>query len=60
MDAEKLVAVIRQLTPEQLEAVGEFIDLLNGKASGRPSSPFIDAAREFMDAHPELLRRLAK
>jgi hypothetical protein len=59
MAAEHLADVIGSLTPEQQQSVRQFIDFLKGKEP--PSaSPFLTAADEFIDQHPELLRRLAQ
>ena len=59
MAAEHLADVIGSLTPEQQEYVRQFIDFLKGKESS-PSSAFLMAVDEFIDRHPELLRRLAQ
>jgi hypothetical protein len=59
MAAENLAAVINSLTPEQQESVKQFVDFLRRKGS-TPSSPFLAAVEEFIDQHPELLRRLAQ
>ena len=59
MAAENLVEVIGSLTPEEQASVKQFIDFLKSRASS-PSSPFLAAVDEFIDQHPELLRRLAQ
>ena len=59
MAAENLAAVISSLTPEEQESVRQFIEFLKRKGSS-PSSPFLAATEEFIDEHPELLRRLAQ
>ncbi len=59
MAAENLAAVISSLTPDEQESVQQFIDFLKGTRSPR-SSPFLAAVDEFIDQHPELLRRLAQ
>jgi hypothetical protein len=59
MAAENLAAVINSLTPEQQESVKQFVEFLRRKGS-TPSSPFLAAVEEFIDQHPELLRRLAQ
>jgi hypothetical protein len=56
MAAENLADVIGSLTPEEQETVKQFIAFLKS----RPSSPFLGAVDEFIDQHPELLRRLAQ
>ena len=59
MAAENLVDVISSLTPQEQEAVMEFVEFLKRKGSS-PSSPFLAAVDEFIDQHSELLRRLAR
>jgi hypothetical protein len=59
MTAESLADIIRSLTPEQQESVKQFVEYLKRRPSA-PSSPFLTAAEEFIDQHPELLRRLAQ
>ena len=59
MAAEKLFDAIMSLTPEEQRSVQEFVEFLKQKGSS-PSSPFLSAVDEFIDQHPELLRRLAK
>jgi hypothetical protein len=59
MAAENLADVISALTPEEQEAVKQFVDFLKRKGS-LPASPFLAAVEEFVDQHPELLRRLAR
>ncbi len=59
MAAENLADVIGLLTPEEQESVKQFIDFLKAKGAP-PSSPFLAAVDEFIDQHPELLRRLAQ
>ncbi len=59
MAVENLADAISSLTPEQQESVRQFIEFLKRKGSS-PSSPFLAAVDEFIDQHPELLRRLAQ
>jgi hypothetical protein len=59
MAAESLAEAISSLTPEEQESVKQFIEFLRRKAPS-PSSPFLAAVDEFIDQHPELLRRLAQ
>jgi hypothetical protein len=59
MAVENLADAIRSLTPEEQESVKQFIEFLKRKGSS-PSSPFLAAVDEFIDQHPELLRRLAQ
>ena len=49
--------LFESLTPSEKEAVLQFIGFLRGKS--RPESPFMAAVDEFIEQHPELLRRLA-
>jgi hypothetical protein len=57
--ADNLVEVISSLTPEEQESVRQFVQFLKRKGSA-PSSPFLAAVEQFIDQHPELLRRLAQ
>ena len=59
MATENLADVISSLTPEEREAVKQFVEFLKRKELS-PSSPFLAAVDEFIDQHPELLRRLAQ
>jgi hypothetical protein len=59
MAAENLSDIIGSLTPDEQESVRQFVEFLKRKTSSS-SSPFLSAAEEFMDQHPELLRRLAQ
>jgi len=58
MAAENLAEAISLLTPEEQESVKQFVEFLKGRSSS--SSPFLAAVDEFIDQHPELLRRLAQ
>jgi hypothetical protein len=60
MQAQSLSELLNALTPEQQAAVREFVEFLTRKSRPRPDSPFLAAIDEFMDEHPELLRRLAQ
>jgi hypothetical protein len=56
---ENILDLVKTLTPQEQDAVRQFIDCLKNK--GRiPTSPFLAAIDEFIDQHPELLRRLAQ
>jgi len=56
---ENILDLVKTLTPQEQDAVREFIDCLKNK--GRTTtSPFLAAIDEFIDQHPELLRRLAQ
>ena len=58
MSVVELIQTIESLTPQQQEAVSAFVHYLkNPKTSA--GSPFVHAAEEFMDEHPELMRLLA-
>jgi hypothetical protein len=59
MAAQNLADVITSLTPEEQESVKQFVDFLKRKGPS-PSSQFLTAVDEFIDQHPELLRRLAQ
>jgi hypothetical protein len=59
MAAGNLADVINSLTPEEQESVEQFVQFLKRKGSPS-SSPFLAAVDEFIDQHPELLRRLAQ
>ena len=54
-----LAQIVNALTPEQQAAVREFIEFLQGRDKS-PSTDFLAAVDEFIDEHPELLRRLAQ
>jgi len=56
--AANLLEAINSLNPDEQEAVRQFIEFLHHKGA-RSSSPFLAAVDEFMEQHPELLRRLA-
>jgi hypothetical protein len=61
MAAESLTEVVLSLTPQEQDAVRQFIDYLKRRdASARFQSPFLRAADEFIAEHPELLQRLAQ
>jgi len=60
MKPENLTEIIRALTPEEQAAVREFIEFLKRKTPSPSDSPFLEAINEFMDEHPDLLRRLAQ
>jgi hypothetical protein len=57
MATENLADAIRSLTAEEQESVKQFVEFLKRKS---PSSQFLAAVDEFIDQHPELLRRLAQ
>jgi recombinational DNA repair protein (RecF pathway) len=61
MATESLAEVVLSLTPQEQDAVRQFIDYLKRReASVRSPSPFLQAADEFMAQHPELLQRLSQ
>jgi hypothetical protein len=57
--AENILDLVKTLTPQEQDAVREFINCLKNK-DHTPKSPFLAAIDEFIDQHPELLRRLAE
>src|SRR5215468_1406196 len=57
-ELNQIVAELAQLPAEKQAVVREFILWL--KRKDEEQSPFLDAIDEFMDEHPELLRRLAQ
>jgi hypothetical protein len=59
MPDENLAELIRSLTPAEQESVRLFVEFLKRRGSA-PSSLFLAAVDEFVDQHPELLRRLAQ
>ena len=59
MSDQELTAIVHSLTSEEQGAVREFIDFLKRRSS-QQDSRFRSAVDEFMDQHPELLRRLAQ
>lgn len=60
MPQENLADIVRTLTPEEQAAVREFVDFLKQKKQPSSDSRFLAAIDEFMDEHPDLLRRLAQ
>jgi hypothetical protein len=59
MAAENLADLISKLTPDEQRSVKEFVQFLKQRDSSR-ASPFLAAVDEFIEQHPELLRRLAQ
>ena len=59
MSAQELTAIVDSLTSEEQAAVLEFIEFLKS-GSSQQDSRFRSAVDEFIDQHPELLRRLAQ
>ncbi len=57
MPTENLTELIRELSPQQQDSVREFVLFLKQRGS---SEPFLAAVDEFIEQHPELLRRLAQ
>ncbi len=61
MATASLAEVVRSLTPQEQDAVRQFIDYLKRRDdSVRSQSLFLQAADEFIAQHPELLQRLAQ
>lgn len=59
MAAQNLADLINALSPEQQESVRQFVEFLRHRETGE-RTPFLTAVDEFIDQHPELLRRLAQ
>lgn len=59
MAADGLIEIVDKLTAEEQAAVREFIEFLR-HGTRRQQGPFLKAIDEFIDEHPELLRRLAQ
>ena len=59
MSAQDLAKTLDSLTQEQQDSVVAFIEFLKSKTAPTPS-PYAAAVNEFIDEHPELLRRLAQ
>jgi len=57
--ATNLVDAINALSADEQEAVRQFVQFLQSKGTPSPS-PFLAAVDEFVEQHPELLRRLAQ
>jgi hypothetical protein len=55
MAAESLTELVSNLTPQEADAVREFIAYLK-----RRDNDFLAAADEFIKQHPDLLQRLAQ
>jgi len=58
MAKDNLRQAIDSLTQDQQESVLQFIEFLRKKESSQ--SAFLGAVDEFIEQHPELLRRLAQ
>jgi hypothetical protein len=59
MAVDNLAQTIDALTPGERESVRLFIEFLKRRNEPQ-SSPFLAAVDEFVNQHPELLRRLAQ
>ena len=59
MPSEHLLEVVNSLSPEEETSVLQFIDYLKRPGVAH-SSPFLQAAEQFMAEHPELLNRLSQ
>lgn len=57
MAAVNFSEMMDSLTPAEQSAVVEFVQFLKSRG---PSSPYLKAAQEFIEQHPELLSRLAQ
>ncbi len=61
MATESLAEAVQSLTPQEQEAVRQFIAYLKHRNDPAHSqSPFVHAAEEFIAQHSELLKRLAQ
>jgi hypothetical protein len=60
MRTEALAQIVSQLSPEEQTAVREFIAFLRERHQQPRFVSFQAALDEFVNAHPELLRRLAQ
>ena len=60
MEPRNPTELFDQLSPEEQNAVLEFIRFLKSKKEGEPPSSFSGAVDEFIETHGELLRRLAQ
>jgi hypothetical protein len=58
MEAESLIETVVSLTPQQQEAVRQFIVYL--RRNDASVVDFLQAADDFIAQHPELLSRLAQ
>ncbi len=59
MAIENLADAINSLRPDEQESVRQFVEFLKRKGQA-PPSPFLAAVDEFIEQHPDLLRRLAQ
>ena len=63
MPTPTVVEIVAALSPREQEAVRAFVEYLR-QSSQEPAStarsPFLAAAEDFVQRHPELLRRLAQ
>jgi hypothetical protein len=60
MATESLAEIVRSLTPQEQDAVRQFIDYLKRCDASVSQSPFVRAADDFIAEHPDLLQRLAQ
>jgi hypothetical protein len=58
MSTQELIEKVKSLSAEEQTAVIQFIDYLERHAPA--STPFLQAAEQFINEHPELLRRLSQ
>jgi len=59
MATDNITDLIDSLTPQEQEAVREFIRFLKSR-NELPTSPFVAAVDEFIVQHPDLLRWLVQ
>jgi hypothetical protein len=59
MSIQELIDKVKSLSAEEQASVIQFIDYLE-RRHAPASTPFLQAAEQFMTEHPELLRRLSQ
>ena len=59
MPSENLIDVVNALSPEEQTSVLQFIHYLK-RQNASSASPFLQAAEQFIQEHPELLHRLSQ
>jgi hypothetical protein len=59
MSTQELIEKVKSLSAEEQASVMEFIDNIE-RRHARASTPFLEAAEQFITEHPELLRRLSQ
>jgi hypothetical protein len=59
MSTQELLEKVKSLSAEEQASVIEFIDYLE-RRHAPATTPFLEAAEQFIREHPELLRRLSQ